>query len=138
MNLFSSHRLHAVLVRFTLSGGLATLLHWALMTLLVLAHCNANAATAVGALAGAAANYGLQQRFTFRLQGGHGRALPRYGLAVALGWLANLGLFAGLHEGLALTVAVAQFMTSALVALLNFFLYKRWVFHDSLHSGITL
>ncbi len=138
MSLPVSDRLHALLFRFVLSGGLATAVHWSLMALLIRFHLSAEVATALGALAGAIANYLLQQHFTFRVRLGHARALPRYVLVMVLGWLANLGLFTALHGWLELGVSPAQLITTALVALFNFTLYRRVVFHDRIHSGLAI
>lgn len=138
MSLPFSDRLHALVLRFVLSGGLATAVHWCLMALLIRFHLPAEVATALGAFAGAIANYRLQQRFTFRVRVVHARALPRYVLVTALGWLANLGLFAALHGWLDLGVSLAQLLTTVVVALFNFTLYRRVVFHDRIHSGVAI
>ena len=53
-------------VRFAVSGGAATLVHWGSMALLILLGIEALMATAIGALIGAITNYGLQYRVTFR------------------------------------------------------------------------
>ena len=92
------------------------------------------AATAGGALAGAVANFPLQQTWTF---GGRFRAgaVPGYAAACGFGWMMNGALFLLLHQTLALAVAPAQVLTTALVALSNYTLYKRWVFHDGSRSS---
>lgn len=138
MYLSGPDRLTALLVRFVLSGGIATALHWALMAVLIHFHGSAVLATALGALAGACANYLLQQRFTFRVRVEHLQTMPRYALVTLLGWLANLALFAVFHAWMGLGVTLAQLITSGLVALLNFALYKRVVFHDRIHSRLAI
>ncbi|MFE8070211.1 GtrA family protein [Marinobacteraceae bacterium S3BR75-40.1] len=117
-------------LRFLLSGGAATLLHWGLMGLLIGFGMPAVAATGWGAFAGALANYLLQRQVVFRSSQPHRQALPSYGLCVALGWLANLLCFALLHQTLGLLSPWAQGLTTAAVAVLNYGLYKRFVFHD--------
>ena len=118
-------------LRFLMCGGAATLVHWLAMAALMRAGLAPGAATAAGALAGALANYPLQQGWTFGspLKAG---ALPVYGLVCLLGWCLNGALFLLLHQALA--VAPAQVLTTALVALANYTLYKRWVFHDGSHT----
>ncbi|MBF5057015.1 GtrA-like protein [Alcanivorax sp. 521-1] len=121
-------------LRFLLSGGAATLVHWSSMAGLMAAGLAPAAATAGGALAGAVANFPLQQTWTF---GGRFRAgaVPGYAAACGFGWMMNGALFLLLHQTLALAVAPAQVLTTALVALSNYTLYKRWVFHDGSRSS---
>lgn len=123
--------------RFLLSGGMATALHWLLMTALIAVPVPAVLATALGAIAGACLNYLLQYHFTFRARTDHAKAVPVYFLVAALGWLANLGLFAGLHLLLDLNIAIAQVLTTGIVALLNYVLYKRVVFHECSQSPLA-
>lgn len=117
-------------LRFLISGGAATGVHWAVMALLVLVGMAPAWATALGAVAGAVTNYPLQHRFTFRARGPHSESISLYLLVCGVGWLANLLLFMTLHQGLNMPTGVAQFLTTAAVAVLNYILYKRWVFHD--------
>lgn len=133
----ASDRLPKLLLRFAMSGGLATVMHWSLMALLMRAHWPAEVATALGALVGAIVNYVMQRYFTFRVNVAHMRALPRYVLVMMLGWIANLTLFAVLHSGMMLATGLAQVFTSALVALLSFTLYRSLVFHDRIHSSMA-
>lgn len=116
--------------RFAAAGIAATLLHWACMAALIAAGSDARLATALGALAGAALNYPLQHRHTFSSTRAHGSALPRYLAACAVGWLANLLLFALLHGPVALAAPIAQALTTVAVAALNYLLYARMVFHE--------
>lgn len=117
-------------VRFGISGGLATAAHWAVMAILVIAGLSPLAATCLGAATGAAINYLLQFHFTFRRQACHRTALPAYLVTVALGWSANLLLFALLFDGLGWSASLAQLTTTAGVTFLNLFWYKRFVFHE--------
>ena len=120
-------------LRFLLCGGAATLVHWLSMAGLMAAGLAPALATAGGALAGAAANFPLQQSWTFGARREAG-AVPVYALVCVLGWTLNSALFLLLHQTLALAVAPAQVLTTALVALTNYTLYKRWVFHDGSDS----
>ncbi|MEQ5836030.1 GtrA family protein [Marinobacter sp. NFXS9] len=115
---------------FLVSGGTATLVHWATMALLMSGGLSAAMATAIGSLTGAAANYGLQRRLAFRNAGPHTRTLPRYVLSCATGWLANLVVFRVLFEVAGLPAAPAQVLTTGLVTGLNYLMYERLVFHE--------
>lgn len=116
--------------RVVVAGGLATIVHWAVMAVGVAAGIDAVAATAGGAAAGAAANYILQRRALDAGAVRHRRAVPRYLLACAIAWVANLVVFAALLALTAGKIGIAQAVTTAVVAGLNFFLYDRLVFHD--------
>jgi putative flippase GtrA len=124
----------AELMRFIVSGGAATLSHWLAMALLIVAGTAPSMATAVGAAVGAGVNYLLQKAYAFRSADSHRVALPRYILACAMLWLANLLLFVALHRLLQLSVVTAQFATTAFVAMLSYWLYARMVFNE---RGIT-
>ena len=119
-------------LRFLCSGGMATLVHWLSMAGLIAVGLAPAVATAGGALAGATTNYPLQQKWTFA-GGRPAGALPGYAVTCVLGWVLNGVFFVFLHQTLALAVAPAQLLTTALVALSNYTLYKRWVFHDGSH-----
>lgn len=106
------------------------MLHWGLMALLVAFHIAPVVATAAGAALGAIANYLLQFHITFQARARHSRALPAYAAVVLVGWLANLLVFMGLHTGLGLASALAQGLTTLLVALLNFWFYTVVVFDE--------
>lgn len=119
-------------LRFVSSGALATGVHWLAMAALIGAGLAPAVATAGGVVAGAATNYPLQQRWTFGARPGLA-ALPGYLLTCGLGVLLNSTAFLLLHRGLALSVAPAQLVTTALVAVANYTLYKRCVFHERSH-----
>jgi putative flippase GtrA len=117
-------------LRFLFSGGLATLAHWLVMALLIMAGSDAAVATGVGAIVGALVNYILQRNVTFRSSVAHRRAMQAYLLACVIIWCANLAVFIILHSGLGLTPLYAQGLTTAIVACLSYVLYKRMVFHE--------
>lgn len=119
-----------LITRFLFGGGASTLLHWAVMALLMLVGSTPAIATAGGATAGAVANYLLQFHVTFRARADHRRALPRYLVAVGLSWVANLLCFTLFHTALGLGAATSQGLTSLLLAIASFLLYRRVVFHE--------
>lgn len=118
------------LSRYLISGGLATLLHWGTMAWLISVAISANTATALGALTGALLNYLLQFHFTFRSTQAHSDAIPRYLLITSLNWCVNNALFAGLRGFTPLGVPVAQLITTLFVMVLNFIMYRRFVFNE--------
>jgi putative flippase GtrA len=130
LRMMNSARL-AEFLRFIASGGAATLSHWLTMALLIVAGTAPSMATAVGAVVGAGVNYQLQKAYAFRSANSHRVALPRYVTACVLLWLTNLLLFVALHRLLQLSVVMAQFATTAFVALLSYWLYRHMVFNET-------
>jgi putative flippase GtrA len=117
------------LPRFLLAGGVATLLHWLTMLILIRSGLNAVLATSMGATLGLLANYVGQHRYAFCSGLPHRIAFPRYLTGAALGWGLNLMGFS-LLLAWGLSVALAQIITTGLVALANYFFARRFVFHD--------
>lgn len=120
--------------RYLISSGIATLLHWSAMAVLIGAGLSASTSTALGALAGALFNYLLQFHSTFRSSQTHFDAVPRYLLITLLSWCANNALFALLHGFTSLSVVESQLLTTVAVTVLNFVLYRRFVFNERYHT----
>ena len=99
------------------------------MALLVICQVHPSLATAAGAAAGALVNYFLQYHLTFACQNHHRATIPPYVLVVVIAWFVNLICFHWLNTMLLLSAGISQFITSALVAGINFVLYKKVVFH---------
>jgi len=114
--------------RFLLSGGSATLLHYSVMGVLVLAGAEPVYATGIGAFFGAVFNYVLQYHYTFRSSRSHLQAIGVYSLTVIAGLLSNEVLFILFYRYLDLSVVIAQLSTTALVTGQNYLLYKYFVF----------
>ena len=117
--------------RFVVSGGVSTLSHWLTMALLIIAGMLPALATAIGAIVGAIVNYFAQKTFTFKSRKQHRITIPRYIAACAILWIANLVIFILLNESLAIAVAPAQLLTTTIVAILSYWLYRVMVFTDS-------
>jgi putative flippase GtrA len=115
---------------YTVAGGIATVVHYAVLIALVeLLGFSAAPSAAFGALCGAAASYLLNRRMTFASSiAGHSQALPRF-LAIAL-------LGAGLNGALVWLgvqkfgwhYLVAQALATVLVMGLTFRLNRLWTF----------
>ncbi len=118
---------------FLISGGFATLLHWAVMAALATAGMQPVWATSMGAVAGSALNYVLQFYWTFRGNGMHGKAIPAYVCAVIMGWCVNAGIFYLLISFAHFGLYMAQICATAVVAIINFTVYKRMVFHECIN-----
>ncbi len=117
-------------MRFALMGGLATVLHWLVMALMVNIGNTPIIATATGALIGAMANYVLQHSVTFKTNESHASVVPRYISVFMMTWVANLLIFSLLHHTSRLTPMYAQGITTLAVASMSYVLYKRVVFNE--------
>ncbi|MDC9719875.1 MAG: GtrA family protein [Gammaproteobacteria bacterium] len=124
-----------LVLRFLVSGGIATVVHWATLWGLVSLQINAVIASSIGALVGAVVNYFLQYFFAFKTKRGHKKAVLAYIPSVTVSWLLNLGLFYSLY-GTLFSVPMfadpllAQVATTGVVMVVNFLLYKKVVFRE--------
>ena len=117
-----------LVLRFLVSGGIATAVHWAALWGLILLQVDAVLASSIGAILGAIVIYFLQYFFTFKTKRQHKQALLAYAPAVLVSWLLNLVLFYSLYGDVFLDPLVAQVATTAVVMVVNFLLYKKVVF----------
>ena len=117
-------------IRFAFSGGLATASHWLVMAIMIKVGTIPAIATAVGAFIGAVVNYILQRNVTFQSNAAHRSTLRRYIAVCTLTWIANLLFFSVFHHTILLSAMYAQGITTFVVALMSYFLYKRIVFND--------
>ena len=117
-----------LVLRFLVSGGIATAVHWAALWGLILLQVDAVLASSIGAFLGAIVNYFLQYFFTFKTKRQHKQALLAYAPAVLVSWLLNLVLFYSLYGDVFLDPLVAQVATTAVVMVVNFLMYKKVVF----------
>ncbi len=127
-NTSSLLRLVKLVLRFLVSGGIATAVHWATLWGLIHLQVEAVLASSIGAFVGAIVNYVLQYFFTFKTKRQHKQALLAYIPAVAFSWSLNLVLFYSLYGGLFTEPLMAQVVTTAVVAVVNFLVYKKVVF----------
>ena len=112
---------------FIAAGGMATLFHWAAMSGLVLLGMAPVAATFSGSVVGAVTNYWLQRTLAFPNARPHIQAIWRYAFSCSLAALLNVLIFLVLHQ---ISVVPAQLLTTAAVAVFNYVVYQRLVFHE--------
>lgn len=116
------------LKRFVMSGGGATLIHLSSMTFLVWLGVNAILATAFGMVLGAVVNYIFQYYYTFDSNIKHHTSIFKYCMSVAISFVSNMLLFTLIYTTLHFNALVSQLITSALVAIQNYCIYKKFVF----------
>ena len=129
---FWAARLHCsmVFLRYFLSGGMATAVHYALLlTLVELAGMPAATSAVMGALCGAVAAYAINRSVTFiSSTASHQQALPRFMLVAAGGAAINGALVWAGVRWLGWHYLVAQAMATMLVLGLTYHLNRSWTF----------
>lgn len=115
-------------VRFTVVGGVATAIQYAILILLVRGFGMApTPASSIGFVLSAGVNYFLNYRFTFHSDRPHGTAAAKFGLLAATGLLINAVIMhlmtaAGVHY------LIAQVCATGVVLLWNFAGNTMWTF----------
>lgn len=115
---------------YIVTGGIATAVHYAVLTSLVELHVMAAApSAAVGTLCGAGVSYCLNRRTTFAdSRAGHGHTLPRFMAIALLGALLNGTLVWLGVQLLGWHYLAAQLLATVLVMGLTFRLNRLWTF----------
>jgi putative flippase GtrA len=114
---------------FLIGGGIATATHWGLMAALVAGGINDIVATTIGAFAGATVNYVLQHRYTFASTREHRDAVPAYVFVTILSLYLNGFTYRTLSHIVGMPMATSQVCTTALLAAINYLLYRTKVFN---------
>jgi putative flippase GtrA len=115
---------------YTVAGGIATAVHYAVLIALVeLPGWSAAPSATLGALCGAAVSYLLNRRMTFvGSNAGHVQALPRFMAIALLGAALNGALvWLGVQQ-LGWHYLLAQALATVLVLGLTFRLNRLWTF----------
>lgn len=116
------------LLRYTLVGGLATAVHYALLVVCVEAwHWPAWLASGAGAVIGAQVAYLGNRRFTFGYRGGYGTSWLRFQLTALFGALQGMAVVAA-AVALGMHYLVAQVLATISGLLLTFAINRAWTF----------
>jgi len=119
----------STLVRFILTGGIATLLQyvvlWSGVEVLGLP---AAAASGIGYLVGSLVSYFLNYYYTFESSRSHVGAVSRFYIMVGIGWLINVLTVGVLADSLEWNKWLAQFIATAIALVWNFCFSRYWVF----------
>jgi putative flippase GtrA len=117
------------LIRFGISGVLATLTHVAVFVLLVeWAHLRPLYAAVPAFLAAVGVSYGLNYRWTFKVDGRHQVMLPRFVLVALVGLGLNLLLTWLIVDTWHYAYGFALAAVVTAVPLLTYLLSRYWVF----------
>ena len=125
-----------IALRFCLSGGLASVMHFTTMYLALQAGVSPAFSTALGAVVGAWANYLLQYRLTFHSRQRHRVAAVRFACTVVVSWALNLLIFVELFSLFNGHLLLVQGVTTAAVALCNYWMMKHVVFFQDVPSNV--
>lgn len=116
-------------------GALGTAVHYALLFASVHAlGWTAEAATTLGALCGAAINYVLNYRFTFRSRAAHRDTLGKFLAVAGIGILINGAVVAVLTRALGAGLLPGQIAATGLVLVFGFFANRAWTFGAASHE----
>lgn len=111
----------------SLSGIVVVAAHYVTMWILIQLSTPALAATSAGFIAGAATRFYLSYHHVFDPQATVPRASARFLVALGIQFLLNGAIFA-LLTYLTVPTWPAQVLTSASLVLLNYLMYRIWVF----------
>ena len=113
--------------RHVLTGVLAVLVHYGLMSLALRADAAPLIATSIGFIGGAIVRFLTAYFHVFAPCESVRFALPRFVLALAAQWALNVILLGGSMQ-MGLSVWVAQIATTILLTFVNYLVYRLWVF----------
>lgn len=116
-------------VRYTLIGGIATAVHYAVLVALVEGFDFSPSPSAMfGALCGALVAYTGNREFTFASSALHHIALPRFLVIAAIGAILSGGMVWVGTVMLAWHYLIAQLVATILIMLLTYQLNRLWTF----------
>ena len=114
--------------KFLLSGGSATAVHFSVMAVFIYFGLDSFYATIIGSISGAIFNYVLQYFYTFNSDKSHFKSIATYSIAVFLSFLSNAYLFSLFNYDLKMGIIFSQLVTTSIVTLQNYIVYKYFVF----------
>jgi putative flippase GtrA len=118
-----------VFFRYLVSGSTATLVHFAVLVILVeLFDVSPIVASILGFCAAIGANYTLQYYWTFQATGTHQVLFARYVTVTLVMLIVNTSLFWALNGWLQIQYLLAQAGATAIVVLLNYKINKHYTF----------
>ena len=117
-------------LRYIVSGGLATIVHYAILIYLVeMVNVNPTISTTIGFLAAVAVNYPLQYYWTFSSKTRHDLAFLRYTIVTLMTMLVNITIFWVLVEVLHYWYFMSQVVATFFVIVINYFINSKYTFN---------
>ena len=122
-------RLASQFSKFTLIGGLATAVQYAILVILTKYWgWDPVLASTVGYVCGATLNYYLNHRLTFRSVEKHFLAVPRFALVASIGLSLNAVIMTVAIRSMGLPYLLSQVVTTAIVLFWNFNANRTWTY----------
>jgi len=119
-------------IRYTISGGLAALVHFLVLIILVeKIAVNPTFASAIGFCMAIFVNYNMQYHWTFKSSGTHRTIFIRYVLITFVMLGVNTIIFWFLFEKQGLVYLLAQVIATGIVMFMNFVINKNYTFVSS-------
>lgn len=119
----------ATMLRFAVSGGLATSVHVSVfVTLVEWLGVRAVVAAGVAFVVALLVSYGMNYHWTFSASGPHRVMLPRFAMVAVLGLMMNLGITYAVVDMAGYWYGYALMLVVLLVPLMTFIFSRRWVF----------
>ena len=107
--------------RYLVAGGVALLVHLAVLTALVeYTSLSELVSTSIGFLCAVPVNFHLQRTFVFRSSGAYGAEFTKYSVVTASTFLLNAFIFSVINSIIGIQYALAQMITTAVVLIVNF------------------
>ncbi len=123
---------------YALAGVAATGTHYAVMVALVRwGHVPEVAASCVGFIAGACVKYPLNYWTVFASRQKHRVAMPRFLLALAVGFALNAAILAVLLRALDVHYMVSQVLTTGAVLFVNYVMARYWIFSSAAGAAMS-
>ena len=117
------------LIKFALTGGLATGLQYIIFALgLYVFGLSAGLSSGIGYAAGSVLSYIVNYTFTFESTAKHGKALTLFYIMVALGWSLNTVIVFVAADVMSVNPWVSQIAATGIVFVFNFWASRKWVF----------
>lgn len=119
-----------MVLRFAVSGGLATATHiLVFVTVVEWLSVRPVVASGIAFVAALFVSYGMNYHWTFSVSGPHRVMLPRFALVAVLGLLLNLGITYAVVDMAGYWYGYALLLVVLLVPAMTFVLSKLWVFN---------
>ena len=126
-----SRKFIASFVRYFISGGLATLIHFGTLILLIEQFAiYPIIATTAGFFLAVIFNYTAQYYWTFKVKGPHQQFMLRFLIVTAFTLLLNTGLFWLMYDHFQIPYLISQLVATGTVFLLNFFINHFYTFNN--------
>ena len=118
-------------IRFASVGLIGTIAHYLVLIILVeLLSAKAILGSSFGFLTGAAVNYTLNYRFTFKSKKQHFETMPKFYLVATIGFLINGLIVYLIAHVFAANYILAQILATAIVLIWGFVANHLWTFSE--------